>query len=97
MRPGKQYGLFDKPPVVKVVVTYASLSVHEKINWRANQCMSKPWVYRSRYNYYHHPLRHEVSTHLTAGYWWHYRANSGRMNLLDNYLKKKKEQSYTIF
>jgi hypothetical protein len=77
------------PEVVLPVVTYNSLSIHEKINYRANTCGFERTVYRSRYNYFHHPLIRFRADSLSKEYFIHYNLNAGGRNRLDTYLKEK--------
>lgn len=70
-------------------ITFSSLSIHEKINYKANQCGFGGTVYLSRYNYFHSPLYKPRFDSLSKEYYWHYNVNSGGSNRIDNWIKKK--------
>lgn len=72
----------DNKPQIKLV--YAALSIHEKINYKANSCGFQRIVYLSHYNYYCSPIRHNESDSLTNRWVWHYKANSGAENRSNN-------------
>src|SRR5690554_3925038 len=88
-----QTRLFEpERPILKRQITYSSLSIHQKINYKANQCGFQSVVYLSRYNYFAAPLHQPEYECLTKRYAWHYNANSGGMNRIDNWIKNKNAQ-----
>lgn len=88
-----QTRLFEpEMPKPKKQITYSSLSIHQKINYKANQCGFQSVVYLSRYNYSASPLHKPKYECLTEKYNWHYKVNSGGFNRLDTYLKNKNAQ-----
>jgi hypothetical protein len=66
---------------VRKVITFASMSIDQKINYKANEC-GLHCVYLSRYNYFCKPLFQPVVSTLTSTYHWHHRVNSGAENRL---------------
>ena len=79
---------YDYVKPVKIPVTFASLNLHQKINYKANCCGFQRIVYLSKFNYFRKELHKPITDRLTSGYWWHYRANSGGGNQIDNYIKE---------
>ena len=92
-----QLELFENKPVFTKVkkTTYSDLSIHQKINYKANQCGFQGIVYKSRYNYFHRSLIKAKTDYLTKEYQWHYDQNSGNNNRIDTW--RKENQSKLIF
>lgn len=87
----KQLSLFPTPerkPVEKI--TYSSLSIHQKINYKANECGLHA-VFKSRYHYYGMPLSNPKVHSLTKYYWIHHRINSGGEVRLKRYVEMNKK------
>lgn len=90
MKEPVQTRLFEtKRPAPKPAVTFASLSVHQKINYKANECGFQGVPYRSKYNYYAMPLFQPEIGSLSDRYRWHYKVNAGYENRIEVYRKKK--------
>ncbi len=85
-----QTELFAEPkPKPKKLLAYNDLSLHEKINYRANKCGFGRIVYLSHYNYYCHRLAHRIKTDcLSTDYFEHYVLNAGGGNRLDTWRKQ---------
>lgn len=83
----KQLDLFipEEKPSKRLV--YADLNIHQKINFKANQC-GLHVVLRSRYHYFFNPLFRPEIDGLTAKYHWHHRKNSGFENVI-NFKKRQ--------
>jgi hypothetical protein len=87
----KQLDLFTAAPVKIKDPVYADFTIHEKINFKANECglhdvFLGHWQYFQRYRY---QAEKEM---LTDSYWWHYRTNAGSHVRLDYYNQSKKTQ-----
>lgn len=76
---GKQLKLEFLKPEKKPAVTYATLSIHEKINYKANLCGFEQQPYLNRYYYFGLPISNNRDRYdiLTKKYYTHYRINSG--------------------
>ena len=86
----KQLSMQFEPTIKPVETpTYAKLSIHEKINYRANSCGFEIVVYLSRYNYYWAPIYHRKHDRLTHDYYDHYRLNAGGKNRLSRWRDKQ--------
>lgn len=88
----KQLELFKSDqPTLLPVITFASLTINEKINYKANEC-GLCAVLRSFYNYNRAPLYQPKTDQLTEKYNWHHRVNAGSekrinaMNIMFNQL-----------
>jgi hypothetical protein len=82
--------LFEKP-TPKPDIVFAGLSLHEKINYKANKCGFSGTVYLSKYNYYHYPIRHRIKTDgLSADYFEHYALSAGFGNRIDRWRKQER-------
>ncbi len=82
--------LFEEP-TPKPDIVFARLSLHEKINYKANKCGFGRIVYLSHYNYYCQRITHRIKTDsLSADYLEHYELNSGGGNRLDTWRKQKR-------
>ena len=77
------------PEEEKRNVTYSSLSINEKINFRANKGMFAGTIYLTRYNYFRQILHRPVIDILASSYYENYRLNSGNSNRRDNYRRSK--------
>jgi hypothetical protein len=86
----KQLNIFYNP-VNKPVITYSSLSIHQKINYKANEC-GLHVVYKNKYNYFTKPLYKAKTESLTVNYIWHHKVNGGFNNRIDNYRKQQNKQ-----
>lgn len=93
-----QMSLFaPKRPEPKKPITFASLSVHAKINYKANECGFGGIVYRSKYNYFESPLFQPKTDELSNKYWWHHRKNAGGENRIKRWRKSKDVQRMLSF
>jgi len=79
-----QISLVFEVRIIRVPVVYASFSIHQKINYKANQ-RGLHVVFKSFYNHSHAPLVQPEIHFLTKGYFWHYSKNSGGGNRLASY------------
>lgn len=81
---------YDMKPPKKI--TYAELSIHQKINYKANKgnCFYGT-IYLSRYYYFHQELFQPVTDRLTKKYWVEYRLNAGGFNRLDTWRAEKQK------
>lgn len=84
----------EKPPEPRKKITYSSLNIHQKINYKAN--MGNAFygsVYRSRYLYFHEIInaRRDPYDCLIENYFIEYRLNAGGSNRLQNWKKQNKK------
>lgn len=92
----KEINLFnydEKPKEPSKKITYASLNIHQKINYRANQGIFRGTVYLNRYYYFHREInaKRDPFDRLTKNYFIHYYLNAGGFNRLDNWKKEKQK------
>ncbi len=76
-----QMDLFHIPTPAPVKLTYSDLNIHQKINYKANQC-GLCVVYKSLYHYAAATLLRPDSASLSARYEWHYKVSAGNANRL---------------
>lgn len=87
----KQMDIFWKPPVRKKKVAYADFTIHEKINYKANECGLHD-VLRGTWQYFIMDRTRAKRDMLSEDYWWHYKTNAGSEVRLHYYLLSKKTQ-----
>ena len=94
----KQLSMQFEPTIKPVeTLTYAKLSIHEKINYRANSGGFAIIPYLSHYNYYHAPIIYRRKhDRLTRDYYDHYRLNAGGKNRLDRWRKENTNKQYKL-
>lgn len=80
----QQLELFKRDVRVRKIITYGSLTICEKINYKANEC-GLHVVLKSLYNYNVAPLFQPNLDCLTEKYRWHHKVNSGLENRLDSF------------
>jgi hypothetical protein len=87
-----QLELFEQPaPLKKRKQLYNDLTIHQKINYKANMCGFSHLVYGMyyQYGYQHLDIRYYPIDRLNDRYAWHYKHNSGGFNRLDRYVIDK--------
>jgi hypothetical protein len=89
----QQLSMFERPAyIVKPKITYNSLSIHRKINYKDNEC-GIITVYRSNYNYYVALCRGNWipfhGEYLNDKYLKHYRLNAGSEVRIKRYAQSK--------
>lgn len=85
---------YDDPP--KKVITYSSLNIQQKINYRANLGAGFHGLpYLNFYYYFKRPLIQPIIDQITSKYYIEYSLNAGTFNRLDNYLKAKNPNLFT--
>ncbi len=91
-----QTELFAEPKLSpRKVITFHSLNLHRKINYKANKCGFGGTVYLSHYNYYCQRITHRTKTDsLSADYYEHYAINAGTHNRLDTWRKENKRHLF---
>lgn len=88
----RQLKLFDTQRKQTNKSTFSKLSIHQKINYKANECGMHS-VYLSFYNYFRKPLIQPIIDTLTSKYTWHHSVNSGAEVRIDAYRKTQVHQT----
>ena len=92
----QQTEMFSEPAKESQQIMFCNLSIHEKINHKANKCGFGRIVYLTRYNYFYSPLHKPKTDRLAREYWEHYRLTAGNFNRLDNWRKENINKQYKL-
>ena len=74
---------------------FKNLTIHERINYKANLCGFSGMVYKGN-NYQGWEIENErknPTTHLTNNYWWHYDKNCHGTKRNKHYLQRQEKTS----
>lgn len=87
----------EKPPEPPKKITYSSLNIHQKINFKSNKGNAfYGTIYKSRYYYYHQEInaRRDPFDCLRENYFIEYQLNAGGFNRLQNWKKQTKKNLF---
>lgn len=87
----KQLDIFWRTPIKEKTPVYADFTIHEKINFKANE-LGLHDVFKGCYQYFTQPRYQAVKDFLTSNYWWHHRTNAGGEVRLQCYNQSTQKQ-----